>query len=98
MHDIVPGRPIAGVGFYEPLDLKIMLGEVLGAIRALSRSTAPIVELTMDLDCCPSCENGILDAVVETMPHLERIWFTFHPGVRRILYYDAIYPQLTTPL
>jgi len=91
MHDIVPGRPVADVGFYNPLRfLKIMLGGVLGGVRALSRSTAPIVELTIDLDHCPSCENEILGAVFETMPHLERIWLTFHVEVRSILYYDAI--------
>src|SRR5258706_743178 len=87
MHDIVPGRPVVNVRIHRLLD---RWRTTLDGVRALSRSTAPIIELTMDLGHCSPPLNMILDAVVEVMPHLERVQLSCHASVRSILYYDAV--------
>lgn len=92
IHDIVIGRPVVSVRFHSLFRSRIMLG----GVRSLSQSTTPIIELTMGLGHCASPLSMILDAVVEVMPHLERVQLSCHESVRSILYYDAVQPRLTT--
>jgi hypothetical protein len=92
MHDIVPGRPVVAVDIYDSSPLNVMLH----GLRVLTQSTAPITELTMHTDHCSPSVSEILDVVVETMPHLEKMSLSFHGQVRSILYYDALKPLLTT--
>lgn len=81
MHDIVPGRPVVNVRFHRLFQWRT----IRDGVRSLSRSTAPIIELTMELGHCVGPLILILDAVVDVMPHLERVEFSCHAMVSSIL-------------
>ena len=78
---LLPGRRVSKVEICKSSKFKFMVD----GLRALSRSAAPIVELTLHVhhDDVHLCE--ILDAVVEAVSRLERIWLSFHAEVRTIL-------------
>ena len=81
MDDIVPGRPVKNVRFHELFQWRTMRD----GVRSLSRSTAPIIELTMELGHCVRPLILIVNAVVDVMPHLERVQFSCHAIVSDIL-------------
>jgi len=57
---------------------------VANGVRILSRSAAPLVELTLHLHYCHTHLSKILEAVVEMIP--ERMTLSFHVEVRNVLY------------
>ena len=83
---LLPGRPVAKVEICQSSKAKIMTD----GLRSLSCSAALITELTMHLHYHFTHLNDILDAVVERVPRLERIWLSFHAEVRSILYSGAL--------
>jgi len=85
MH-LVLGHSAAKVEIYESSEVNLMVD----GLRALSRSAAPIVELTLHLHQYWTHLYQILDIVVKAVPRLERISLSFHAEVRSILYQDAI--------
>ena len=84
--DVLPhllqGRPVVKVEIDKSSEFEF----IEEGLRELSRSAAPIVDLTLHLpyNITDVCE--LLDALVETVPHLERIWLSFHSEVRNILH------------
>jgi hypothetical protein len=79
---VLPGRPVAKVEIHDSPKVKIMMD----GLHALSRSAAPIVELTLHLHHYSTSLDQILDVVVKSAPRLERIWLSFYTEVRSILY------------
>jgi hypothetical protein len=79
---LLPGRPVAKVEICQESKYRFM-GD---GLRALSRSTAPIVELTLHLHYYFTHLHEILDTVVEVVPRLEIIWLSFHAEVRSTAY------------
>jgi hypothetical protein len=79
---LLPGRSVAKVEICNSPRFKIMVE----GLRALSRSAAPIVELTLHLHHYSTYLDEILDVVVKSAPRLERMWLSFHAEVRSILY------------
>jgi len=82
MQHLVQDRPVVDVEISTTSRLEFMVD----GVRVLSHSAAPIVELALHLHYCHTHLSKILDAVVETIPHLERIRFFFHAEVRNVLY------------
>jgi len=82
MQYLVQDRPVERVEIFEPSSLEF----ITDGVRVLSRSAAPIVELTLNLDHYRTHLGKILDAVVEAIPHLERMRLSFNVEVRSILY------------
>ena len=60
---------------------------MVDGLRALSCSATPIIDLTLHLHYYNTDVCELLDAVVETVPHLERIWLYFRSEVRSILHF-----------
>ena len=83
---LLPGRPVVKVEICQSSKAKIMMD----GLRSLSRSAALITELTLHLHYCFTHLNDILDAVVERVPRLERIWLSFNAEVRSIQYSGAL--------
>jgi len=83
---LLPGRPVAKVEICQASKAKVMMD----GLRSLSRSAALITELTLHLHYCFTNLNDILDAVVERVPRLERIWLSFNAEVRSIQYSGAL--------
>jgi len=79
---LLPGRPIVKVEICHSPRPQIMLD----GLCALSRSAAPIVELTLHLHRYTTHLHEILEVVVKMAPRLERIWLSFQAEVRIILY------------
>ena len=77
---LLQGRPVVKVEIWASSKFNFMVD----GLRALSRSATPIVELTLDLPYHFTHLCEILDAVVETVPHLERMWLSFDSQVRGI--------------
>jgi len=82
MQHLVPGRPVERVEILDSPSFKFMAN----GVRVLSHSAAPIVELTLQLYYCRTRLSKILDAVVEAVPHLERMILSFHVEVRNVLF------------
>ena len=80
---LLQGRPVVKVEFCASSKLKFMVD----GLRALPRSATPIVELTLNLPYHYNRPFDVLNAVVETVPHLERIWLSFPSEVRGILHF-----------
>ena len=80
---LLQGRPVVKVEIWASSGFNFMVD----GLRALSRSATPIVELTLDLLCQITHLCEVLDAVVETVPHLERMWLSFDSEVRGILHF-----------
>ena len=79
IHHVLPGRPVSKVEIYQSLKVKIMVD----GLRVLSCSTVPIFELTLRLHLYFRHLCDILDAVVESVPRLERIGLSFQAEVRK---------------
>ena len=79
---LIPGRPVAKVEIRKLSKFK----SIVKGLRALPRSTAPIVELTMRLHHHFTYLYDVLDAVVKVAPRLEIVSLSFQAEVRRILY------------
>jgi hypothetical protein len=86
MRHLVQGRPVVKVEIRKASRQEFMVE----GVRALSRSTGPVVELTLHLYHCSTHLSKILDAVVETIPQLERMSLSFYAKVRRILYQGTL--------
>jgi len=82
MQHLVPNRPVVEVEISKTSRLKFLVD----GVRVLSHSPTPIVELTLHLFYCHTHMSKVLDAVVETIPHLERMRLFFHAEVRNVLY------------
>jgi len=82
IHQLISGRPVAKVEIRKLSTLKT----IVKGLRALSHSTAPIVELTIPLHHHFTHLNDVLGAVVKAAPRLERMSLSFRAEVRRILY------------
>jgi len=82
MQHLVPGRPVERVEILESSRFNF----IADGVRVLSRSAAPIVKLNLHLFYCRTHLSKILDAVVETVPHLQRMRLFFHAKVRNVLY------------
>ena len=80
---LLQGRPVVKVEISASSKFKFMVD----GLRALSRSATPIVELTLNLPYHFTRPFDVLDAVVETVPHLERMWLSFDSQVRGILHF-----------
>jgi len=79
---LVPGRPVAKVKILKLWKFKVMVD----GLPALSRSAAPIVELTLSSHNYVTYLYDVLGAVVKVVPRLERMSLSFRAEVRRILY------------
>jgi len=79
---LLPGCPVSRVEISNLASAKIMLD----GLRALSRSAAPIVELTLHLYHYSIHLHEMLDIVVKAVPSLEKMWLSFQAEVRSILY------------
>ena len=80
---LLQGRPVVKV----EIDKSSGFESTVDGLLALSRSATPIVDLTLHPPYRLTCLCQILGAVVETVPHLERIWLSFHSEVRGILHF-----------
>ena len=77
---LVPGRPVAKVEIFGYSKYEIMMD----GLHALSRSAAPIVELTLPFHHYFTHLYDVLGAVVKVVPRLERMSLSFRAEVRRI--------------
>jgi len=82
MQHLVQGRPVVKVEFSRTSSLQF----TVDGVRVLSRSATPIVKLTLHLYYCRTHLSKILEAVVETIPHLEIMRLFFNEEVRSALY------------
>ena len=80
---LLQGRPVVKVKIGMLSRVKFMVD----GLRALSRSATPIIDLTLHLPYYNTDVCELLDAVVETVPHLERIWLYLRSEVRSILHF-----------
>ena len=77
---LVPGRPVVKVKILGNSKCEIMMDE----LHALSRSAAPIVELTLPFHHYFTHLSDVLGVVVKVVPRLERMSLSFRAEVRRI--------------